>query len=230
MGWSVGGTGMASSRGGVRPRLWVCLGLQAHRSAGTRRGKLADWRGGIAGGREPAQHDRMKIPALLAILAMFSTLSAQTPPPAPPAPPAPPTESRQFDFWIGEWEVFGPKGKKQGDSRIEVIATGWGLLENWTGAGGYNGKSLNTWIPQKKRWQQFWVGDGGALELSGGLNDKGEMVLSGRQAANDGKETIERITWTPNADGTVRQHWESSADNGATWTTSFDGLYRKKTK
>ena len=39
----------------------------------------------------------------------------------------------------------------------------------------------------------------------------------------------ERIAWTPNADGTVRQLWESSKDDGKTWTVSFDGLYRKAT-
>ena len=32
---------------------------------------------------------------------------------------------------------------------------------------------------------------------------------------------------TPNADGSVRQHWES-ADSSGKWTTAFDGLYTKK--
>lgn len=38
-----------------------------------------------------------------------------------------------------------------------------------------------------------------------------------------GRPRTERITWTPNADGTVRQHWEQSTDGGKTWTTAFDG-------
>jgi hypothetical protein len=163
----------------------------------------------------------MKIPACLAALFLAVALSAQT-------PPAPPPEARQFDFWVGDWEVFLPDGKKAGENRIEKAGGDWGLLENWTGSGGYAGKSLNTWFPAKKQWQQFWVGAGGALELSGGLNDKGEMVLSGRSPAPGGKETIERITWTPNADGTVRQHWQQSTDGGVTWTSAFDGLYRRK--
>lgn len=168
---------------------------------------------------------KSKIPVWLsAVLLLVSSLSAQGPLPAPPP------EARQFDFWLGEWEVFSPDGKKQGENRIEPVAGGWGLLEDWTGAGGYTGKSLNTWFPAKKRWQQFWVGQGGALELAGGLNERGEMVLTGRSAGADGKEILERITWTPNPDGTVRQHWQQSADGGATWTTVFDGRYRKKAK
>jgi len=37
----------------------------------------------------------------------------------------------------------------------------------------------------------------------------------------------DRITWTPRADGTVRQLWETSAD-GKTWSAIFDGLYSRK--
>jgi hypothetical protein len=166
----------------------------------------------------------MKTSAWLCVLFLVASMSAQTPLPAPPP------EARQFDFWVGAWEVFNPAGKKAGESRIESMAGGWGLLENWSGNGGYEGKSLNTWMPQKKQWQQFWVGADGALELSGGLNERRQMVLTGRQVGPDAKETIQRITWTPNPDGTVRQHWESSTDGGSTWTTAFDGLYRKKRK
>ncbi len=138
-----------------------------------------------------------------------------------------PPESRQFDFWIGEWDVTNPAGKAAGRSRIEAIAGGAGLLETWTGATGYSGRSLNAWNAARKQWQQFWVGsDGGVLELNGGLVD-GRMVLTGEHNVR-GRHLIERITWTPNADGSVRQHWEQSADAGKTWTTAFDGLYRKK--
>lgn len=164
----------------------------------------------------------MKLTLWFAALVFVSTLPAQTTPLAPPA------EARQFDFWVGEWEVLSPDGKKAGENVIEKMAGGWGLLENWTGAGGYTGKSLNAWMPHKKQWQQFWIGVGGALELSGGLNGKGEMVLAGRTIGRDGREMVNRITWTPNPDGTVRQHWQSSVDGGTTWSTAFDGHYRRK--
>jgi hypothetical protein len=167
----------------------------------------------------------MKVHAWLAGLTLTANLAMQAP--AAVLPLAPP-EARQFDFWIGEWEVFLPDGKKAGENRIEKVANDWGLLENWNGGGGYSGKSLNTWISERKRWQQFWVGSGDALELSGGLNAAGEMVLEGRSIGAGAKETRERITWTPNADGTVRQHWQQSSDGGATWTTAFDGLYRRR--
>ena len=110
------------------------------------------------------------------------------------------------------------------------MANGYGLLENWTGepaTGGGNGKSLNCYNASTGHWQQFWVGSGGGvLELAGGFAD-GKMVLSGSHVVH-GQTLLERITWTSNAYGTVRQFWEQSRDGGKSWQTAFDGLYRKK--
>lgn len=164
----------------------------------------------------------MKILAVILGSLLALNLSAQTPP-----PPTLPPEARKFDFWLGEWTVTNPAGKIAGNSRIESVAGGAALLENWSGAGGYSGRSLNAWNAAKKQWQQYWVGsDGNVLELTGGLVE-GRMVLSAEHEVRGQRQT-ERITWTPNADGTVRQHWEKSVDGGKTWTTAFDGLYRKK--
>ena len=56
------------------------------------------------------------------------------------------------------------------------------------------------------------------------------MILSGEHQSG-GKHLLERITWTPLSDGSVRQLWEQSADAGAKWTIVFDGRYTKaKTK
>jgi hypothetical protein len=146
------------------------------------------------------------------------------------SPPELPPECRQFDFWVGDWNVTEPDGKPAGTNSIELVAGGAGLLEHWTGypvpAGG-TGKSLNAFKRAKTQWQQFWIGSGGGvLELSGGLVD-GSMVLTGEHDVA-GRRLRERITWTPLPDGTVRQHWQQSADGGKVWRTVFDGLYRKK--
>ena len=50
------------------------------------------------------------------------------------------------------------------------------------------------------------------------------MVMSG--VVEQG--TVERIAWTPDADGSVRQHWQQSTDDGASWATVFDGIYRRR--
>jgi len=167
-------------------------------------------------------------PLVFAPLLFIASALAQT-------PPVPAPVNHDFDFWLGDWNVTTPDGNPAGTNRIESVAGGRGLYENWEGATqpngqpGGDGKSLNAFNPAKKQWQQFWIGGGGnVLELAGGLVDGKMVLLSAERPLRDGRSVTNRITWTPNPDGTVRQLWEQSFDAGKTWQTAFDGLYRRK--
>lgn len=143
-----------------------------------------------------------------------------------PGPSVPP-EARQFDFWVGDWEVTTPDGKVAGHNTIERILGGRVLQENWSGSGGYVGKSFNLYDASLGKWRQFWVDKSGlALVLTGGWNGT-RMALAGERVSGE-KTILDRITWTPNDDGTLRQLWEVSEDGGNTWQTIFDGLYRRR--
>jgi hypothetical protein len=134
-------------------------------------------------------------------------------------------EHRQFDFWIGEWNVMGPNGRVGGSSSIEREYNGCLIVENWSGPSGVPaGTSQNFYNRADGKWHQNWIDveANGPLWLAGGLDESGSMVL---MDSDPDANPLNRITWTPNPDGTVRQHWESSTDGGATWSTAFDGLY-----
>lgn len=147
--------------------------------------------------------------------------------PAAAPPPCSSALHRQFDFWLGLWDVTDPAGKFAGTNRIELVDGGCALYESWSsGGGGYTGRSLNS-LGADGRWRQSWVdSSGGRLELVGGMKD-GSMVLEGETPpAKPGDPPVKnRITWTPRGDGTVRQLWETSPDSGQTWTSAFDGQY-----
>ena len=156
---------------------------------------------------------------------LFGSSPQQTPQPAQPSRPRPaPTEQhKQFDFWLGEWDVTAG-GQKAGTNSITSLEGGFAVKESWTSAGGGTGTSLNFFDRADGKWHQVWIDSGGnALFLAGGLVD-GKMVL--QSAESNG--AFHRVTWTPNPDGTVRQFWESTSDGGKTFTVAFDGLYRKK--
>ncbi|MDZ4801632.1 MAG: hypothetical protein SGI92_26040 [Bryobacteraceae bacterium] len=112
-------------------------------------------------------------------------------------------ESRQFDFWAGEWDVLGPKGRQLGQSRIEPAVGGCLLIENWTGAGGGSGKSFNFFDPSIKQWRQVWVAAGGWLNLQGGWRE-GAIRYAG-ESPRRGGTTQERLSFTPSPEGTVRR-------------------------
>ena len=137
------------------------------------------------------------------------------------------SEFRQFDFWLGSWEVFAPDGKKAGDNRIEAIDGGCALIERWQGRVGFTGTSLNSWDAASMLGRQHWVDNqGGLLQLAGVREGRG-MVLHGREppSSSSGVQVRQRISWMPQPDGSVRQHWQRSDDAGVTWITVFDGRY-----
>ena len=161
---------------------------------------------------------------LTALALLFSVgAAAQTPPPRPCSA----AEYGQFDFWLGEWSVTTPDGKHAGENSI-TRAHGCVLREEWRGAGGFTGSSLNIYDAATRRWHQTWVDNSGTLLLLDGRFEDGAMRMTGSSPGSDGKPVQQRITWTPLDEKTVRQLWEQSADGGRTWTVAFDGKYRKR--
>lgn len=135
---------------------------------------------------------------------------------------------RAFDFWIGEWIVETPDGKKAGENSITRAAGGCLLQEKWRSARGSSGQSINYYDPSDSLWHQVWVDDAGNIGYFEGRLENGSMVLKGRWINPDGSSYLLNGTWSQLADGRVRQHFEQSADGGKTWSTWFDGYYRKK--
>jgi hypothetical protein len=59
-------------------------------------------------------------------------------------------------------------GKPTGANTITAILGGCALLEQWDGAGGFRGTSLNAWDAATKHWRQTWMdASGGVLLLAG---------------------------------------------------------------
>ncbi len=135
---------------------------------------------------------------------------------------------RAFDFWLGDWVVETADGTKAGENSITRQTNGCMLQENWTSASGSWGQSINYYDPSDRLWHQVWVDVAGNIGyFKGGLED-GSMVLKGRWVNSDGSSYLLNGTWSRLEDGRVRQHFVQSTDDGKTWTTWFDGYYRKK--
>jgi hypothetical protein len=150
------------------------------------------------------------------------------------AQPAPPDACRDaqhhaFDFWIGRWSVTDTEtGKPAGQSLVEGLYNGCALRENWSEPG-YTGGSLNTYDGVTGKWRQTWTDAANSWrEFVGGVED-GKMVLVARRAlkSDPAKVLLERMIFTPNTDGSVRQYSDQSTDGGATWTKRYDYTYRK---
>ena len=132
---------------------------------------------------------------------------------------------RAFDFWIGTWEVRTTEGQLAGTNTISAEEQGCLLVERWSGVRGSTGQSYNFYDPGSKRWHQVWVSQAANILYSGNLAD-GAMVLQGEITYRNGQTAEFMGRWTPQPDGTVRQHLQQRDADGA-WQDWFIGIYQR---
>lgn len=141
-------------------------------------------------------------------------------------------EFRQFDFWVGEWNVVTTQGgSPAGTSRIERILGNCVILENWVslGTAGYAGKSYNTYNSSLKRWEQFWVDNsGGMIHFHGGLKDGVMDYWTDDLPQPDGSVLRRHLQFFNQGSGQVRQFSQGSKDGGKTWFVEYDLTYLRK--
>lgn len=167
-------------------------------------------------------------------LAAFAEEQSEPAPQESPPVPSYPCESdsrfAEFDFWVGEWDVHDTTGTFQGSNVIKREQRGCVLVENWTGAGGSTGMSINYFDTKSDEWVQFWLAAGGYyIDIRGGLTDDGMLLTGIIHNMNKGTTTPFRGLWTALPDGRVRQFFEQSNDGGETWVPWFEGFYSRKT-
>ena len=135
---------------------------------------------------------------------------------------------RQFDFWLGEWDVSTPQGTPAGTNNVDRILDGCALQEHWEASDGSKGTSLSSYDAVSRKWRQTFVDDTGqVLVLEGDFKD-GKMVLQGEKVMGRQKGALQRISWQVVPGDKVRQRWDISQDDGKSWSVLFEGVYTKK--
>jgi hypothetical protein len=169
------------------------------------------------------------------ILACAATLCAQTNPtpmgkPNDDAKTSPCVfnqEHRQFDFWVGEWDVMN-KDKKIATSSIQRIVSDCIIFENYSQQDGYTGKSFNFYDAALGKWRQTWVDRMGSVsEFVGEVKDNA-MRFEGETHRRDGVKVLRRMTLFNLGAERVRQYSERSLDGGKTWSVAYDFTYLRR--
>ena len=173
-----------------------------------------------------------KILFLIALLICFAAdLPAQDQPAASAKPPRPCLDDdrfAEFDFWLGDWEVHDGKGTFAGTNTIERAHGGCVLIENWNSVSGGTGMSINYLDMVSRQWVQVWNdGGGNQINIRGGLTEEGMLLVGKIHYVASNTTAAFRGLWTALPDGRVRQFFEQSSDDGATWNTWFEGFYTR---
>ena len=164
--------------------------------------------------------------ASISLLAQVST--AQDEQVEAPPPPCSEDAFKQFDFWLGDWQVTTPDGTVAGINKITREENGCLILETWESSNGGTGQSYNYYNPASEKWRQVWVSPGLIIDYEGGLTETGSMKLVGTVTYGATKVQADFTgEWTPNEDGTVTQHFEQYDAEKDEWTGWFTGIYTR---
>lgn len=173
--------------------------------------------------------NRRRTGTVLAILLLIAPRGVAQRAQSASANPAPcaAEEYHQFDFWIGDWDVFDVANPAipVATVRVDRILDGCVLREDYQDTEGHKGQSFSIYDAPQKVWHQSWVTNRGQLLLLNGGLRNGEMNLAAIEHAPDGKQKQIHGTWKA-VQGDVRETAVSSTDGGKTWTPWFDLMFR----
>jgi hypothetical protein len=149
-------------------------------------------------------------------------------------------ESRDFDFWVGNWDLrvrqrIGVEGEEFREGRavasVRPILDGCVILEEFDGdklPRPVVGMSVSTFDPKKGKWQQTWVDNSANnMVFQGGYVDgRMEMIHETR----DGTETLLwRITFHNVHEDEFDWAYDRSTDGGKTWLNFLQIHYIRNT-
>lgn len=142
-----------------------------------------------------------------------------------------PAESREFDFWVGQWDVnlrvrqddLGWEDERRATAMIYPILRGKAVLELWDEPS-IKGFSLRYFDVDRDRWVLWlnWPGPNrsGSSSLEGRFrHGRGEFFSVNERS--DGTEVISRYSFSDITPSSLRWDDAFSTDGGATWSNSW---------
>lgn len=142
-------------------------------------------------------------------------------------------QQKQFDFWVGEWDLTWPGDKPNevahGTNSIKRIMDGCVVQENFSAgeSGHLRGTSVSMFDLNSGKWKQTWVdNEGGYLDFVGEYKE-GQMILQ-REAIRGGTKILQRMVFKNITANEMDWSWEASSDGGKTWQVNWPIHYKRR--
>lgn len=179
---------------------------------------------------------RDKVRAVVLILAYVATAGAAAAQSDALQRPCDLPEGKQFDFWLGEWELSWPAeqsggsagGTARGTNSVRRILDGCIIEEAFRFPGGQlEGRSVSAYDARARVWRQTWVDNrGNYLTFSGVFRD-GAMELRTAPYEREGAVYISRMVFRNISRDSFDWDWQRSRDGGATWQDLWNIHYER---
>jgi hypothetical protein len=164
--------------------------------------------------------------AVLGIAAVAVILSA-TAWAADVAPCSANSESRQLDFWLGNWTISVPGFSGNSASKVSLSLDKCLIVESWNDGRGHDGQNTFGYSGDDKSWYGMFADNKGRVHVfTSGTVSGGIAEFNGSSGTNEEK-ALNRVKIARLSADKVEQTWEKSSDNGHSWKTVFRGEYSR---
>ena len=158
------------------------------------------------------------------ILGSAATLSAAGPPPTQSCSTQ---QHHQFDFVVGNWLVRDSSGHVIGTTTFSKEYGGCVLIERWRGVGpAGEGLGVIGYRPASRTWHRDFIDQGRVALSFDGQREGAAMVMTGKEYQPD-VVRMHRVTWTPRSNGSVEERWQTSTDEGRSWSMHVYGVLER---
>lgn len=150
-----------------------------------------------------------------------------------PVKPCESPEARQFDFWLGEWDLTWPAEQTggaegeigRGTNRIERLFGDCVVEENFSLPGSdFYGRSLSVYDPQAGMWRQTWVDSQANYLIFAGGYDGQTMELHTPEV----ERVVQRMVFSNIGQDSLNWDWQGSRDGGETWNDLWNITYQRR--
>jgi hypothetical protein len=130
-----------------------------------------------------------------------------------------PEPTRQFDFWLGEWDLAWGDGE-HGTNSIYLDFDDRVIVESFDGRPSIElqGMSVSTYDEQSGCWRQTWVDSNGTYLAFRGEYRNGCMDMRARREV-EGRPALMRMLWSDIRHDSLTWQWQRSFDRGGSWET-----------
>jgi hypothetical protein len=131
-------------------------------------------------------------------------------------------DNREFDFWLGEWDLSWGDGQR-GTNSVYSDFDGRVVVESFDGRPSteLQGMSVSSFDEAAGTWRQTWVDNQGTfLTFAGGFAD-------GRMELRSVLVPLTRMRWYDITPDSLEWAYERSPDGGTTWLPLWEISYRR---
>jgi hypothetical protein len=138
------------------------------------------------------------------------------------------TESRQLDYWLGNWKISAQGSSGDARSAVTLTLDKCLVVENWDGGRGHTGQNVFGYSADDKSWYGMFADNEGRVHIfTSGKVAAGTAEFEGTSRGANGESVLNRVKVTRLNPNTIEQTWEKSSDNGSTWNVVFRGEYSR---